>query len=87
MTASRHAGPPGPAHVHVRISTLIVERAAVGNADGRGLRESVARRIADRLERPSAEPDSSAGRLDLSDTIASAVADHVSSRLDLARRG
>jgi len=96
MSESRNTARPGPADVHVRISRLIVDRAAVGDAGVHGLRESIARRIADRLEHPAGPPEGGPYELEhpagppkgglYENAIATAVVQQVSSRLNLGRR-
>jgi hypothetical protein len=75
------------AGVHVRVGRLVVDRAALGESGVRGVREAVVRRIAHRLEGADAASDGTPGsRPDLSDVIATAVAEQVSPRVSLARR-
>lgn len=75
-----------PNDVHVRIGRLVVDRGALANASPRSLHESVAGRIARQLESTHARDHEGVPRTDLSDVIATAVAAHVSPRVNLARR-
>jgi hypothetical protein len=73
--------------IHVRVNRMVVDRAALGDSGVRGLREAVARRIAHRFEGTDSASDGTPGsRPDLSDVIATAVAEQVPPRVSLARR-
>ena len=75
------------ADVHVRIGRLVVDRSALAGDGVRGLSDAVTRRIAHRLEGAAVNVEGVPGdRPDLSDTIAKAVADRVSSQLGRTRR-
>jgi len=75
------------AGVHIRVGRLVVDRAALPQSGVRGLREAVTRRIAERVDGADPASDGTPGaRPDLSDAIASAVAEQVTPRVGLARR-
>lgn len=87
MSSNGKGGPSGGAapDLQVHIGRLVIDRAALGNTGVRGLHEAVSHRIAKRLE-SSVEPERSPQpRVDLSDAIATAVAEQLSPRLDPAR--
>ncbi len=75
------------AEVHIRVGRLVVDRAALAESGVRGLREAVTRRIAERVDGADQASDGTSGaRPDLSEAIASAVAEQVTPRVSLARR-
>ena len=73
--------------VHIHIHRLVVDRAALADSGARGLHDEVIDRITHRLDGGAAEAESAADRKPVvSDAIAMAVAEHVSPRLNVARR-
>lgn len=72
--------------VHIHIHRLVVDRAALADST-RGLHDEVVDRITHRLNGDAADAESAAERPAVSEAIAMAVAEHVSPRLKVARRG
>ena len=75
------------AGVHIRVGRLVVDRAALAESGVRELREAVTRRITGRFEGSDPASDlTPCAPPDLSEAIASAVAEQVTPRVGLARR-
>lgn len=77
--------------VHVHVGRLVIDRAALGDAGSRGLHDTVAERIRQRIENADMahahdSPSPGPPRRDLSDAIATAVAAQVTPRVSVARR-
>jgi hypothetical protein len=73
-----------PRDVHVRISRLVIDRAALSGSGQVGLSERLADRISGRIA--GSAPVDAAGRSALIDSIADAVSARVSPHVTAARR-